>query len=615
MNMPAQDRPTSVHSTFAVRWPVDGQVSGGTPRHLRSGPFAWEAGDDHLHVTGVGRLAEIGACPQRGTDAASAALSACRRHGLNVADKLDGTYALAAYDSQRNVGVVAVDRFGTSPIYYATHGGWFAAASTPRAVCDILGIGRLISNEAILAYCYFHAVPAPLSIYAGVARLDIGEFLRLQKGRTEVGRWWNPEFDERRDFDFRVERSRFFEALRDGISESTRDVDPEHVGAFLSGGTDSSSIAGLLCEVLKRPARTFSIGFDVADYDERKYSRLAVERFGTDHTEHAVTPLEAEAAIDAVISAHEQPFGNSSAVPTYICARIAAERGIQIMLGGDGGDELFGGNERYAKQRVFAKYEYVPKQVRAALIDPLVRRLHPTRPALLRKAFSYVQQAGVPLPARLQTYNLLNRVGWTEIFNPDYLAAVDPSLPVRIEQTEWQRSEGADQLNRLLAYDFKFTLGDNDLPKVARMCEHAGVESAFPMLTRRVVDMSLRLPASQKLRGTELRYFFRKSLRGFLPDEIIDKSKHGFGMPFGTWMLQQRTLSLRALAAMEGLARRGIIRSDFTDRLAHAIRSEHAGFYGTLAWVLMVLEEWLVESERAHEIMIPPSMRSMPEGR
>ena len=391
------------------------------------------------------------------------------------------------------------------------------------------------------------------------------------------------------------------EALRQGVRECVEGVRREELGCFLSGGTDSSTISGLVTQAYGAPARTFSIGFDVARYDERHYSRVAARHFGTEHTEHVLTPDEADRAIDVLAATYEQPFGNSSAVPTYVCAKLAQQAGVRRMLGGDGGDELYGGNERYAMQWIFSLYGRVPGALRTGVLEPLL--FGPLKRIDLwpvRKARGYVEQARVPLPERLGAkYNLLNRFGATSVLSDWVLQAEGAFDPVEIEREVWRRCGAQSQVNRLLAYDFKFTLGDNDLPKVTRMCHAAGTEVAFPMLADAVTDHSLTLPPGQKLRGTRLRYFFREALRGFLPDEIIDKPKHGFGMPFGDWLLAQPRLAERARDALEGLAQRGLIRPSFLAELERTVRGGHAGYYGTMIWVLMMLELWLRNGQQA----------------
>jgi asparagine synthase (glutamine-hydrolysing) len=551
-------------------------------------------------VAVAGRIAYAardGRLPRTLLDCAESIASDWLIDGSEVLNRCDGEFALAVHNAASGEAIVAVDRFASRAMYVAHDDLRLAFGPDPKEVLATLGLPATLSNDAVYAYCYFHMIPAPLSIWKGVARLDVAESCEVVGGVVMRRSYWRPDFVEPRQFDFEHSKADFKGALKDAVARCVQDIDPDRVGCFLSGGTDSSTLAGMFREATGGPARTFSIGFDVDGYDERRYARIASAWFDTKHVEYVLTPQDVVEGVDVVARAFEQPFGNASAVPTFFCARLAKEHGIDRMLGGDGGDELFGGNERYAKQRVFGHYERLPEWFRASMLESwMLKPAMSGAPLPLRKASSYVQQAKVPLPDRLHTYNPLVRLGSRKVFEEDFLATLDPLVASRIETAVWTRSAPASQLNRLLAYDFKFTLGDNDLRKVGQMCEAAGLEAAYPMLAATLVDLSLRLPSSQKLHGSALRYFFKRALTGFLPDEIIKKPKHGFGMPFGEWMLRQPMLLELTSDAMAGLANRGILKHSLRVEILDAIRSQHAGYYGTVAWLATVLELWL----RAH---------------
>ena len=263
------------------------------------------------------------------------------------------------------------------------------------------------------------------------------------------------------------------------------------------------------------------------------------------------------------------------------------------MLAGDGGDELFGGNQRYADQYIFSFYERLPERLRRRVLEPAVPKARSSRFGLLRKLSSYVAQASVPLPARLQTYNSVVRFGPAEIFEPDFLADVDVERPQRVQDEQYGRAHAGSTLNRMLALDFKFTLADNDLRKVGRMCEVAGVEVRYPLLDDDIVDFSLRLPADYKVRGTRLRPFFKQALGDFLPAEILRKTKHGFGLPFGIWARDHPRLRALTYDMLAQLRQRRMVRPSYLDRLIRGHNDEHAAYFGGQMWVLMMLEQWL----------------------
>jgi asparagine synthase (glutamine-hydrolysing) len=382
----------------------------------------------------------------------------------------------------------------------------------------------------------------------------------------------------------------FLAALREGVATA---ADAGQCGAFLSGGTDSSTVAGLLAGETGKPARTYSIGFDAEGFDEMEYARLASRHFKTEHHEYYVTPEDVVRAIPAIAEAYDQPFGNASAIPTYFCARLAKGDGISRLLGGDGGDELFGGNARYAKQYQLSLYENIPASLRRALIETVVLRLPGgERLPLIRKARSYIEQASLPMPARYETYNLLERLGAANVFTADFLATVDPAHPHELMKDTYDAAHAGSLINRMLALDIKFTLADNDLPKVTRMCELAGVDITFPLLNESVVDFSATLPPALKLKGTKLRYFFKEALRDLLPNEIITKEKHGFGLPVGTWLQSHAPLRELAGDSLQRLKSRNIVRPEFIDSLFSDQMQNHAGYYGTMVWILMMLELW-----------------------
>ena len=288
---------------------------------------------------------------------------------------------------------------------------------------------------------------------------------------------------------------------------------------------------------------TYSIGFGADGFDEMEYARLAARRFGASAHEYYLKPDDILEAIPLIASTYDEPFANDSAVPTYFCAKQAARDGVKIMLAGDGGDEIFGGNERYAKQMVFEHYGRLPVFLRNHLIEPAVNSI-PGGDSLLpvRKLRSYIRQASIPLPERMESYNFIYRQPLNEMFEPEFLASVNPEIPKEMLRDAYFRADSEHPINRMLHLDLKFTLADNDLRKVSGMCEAAGIEVRYPLLNEALVNFSGRLPISYKIRGQRLRWFFKEALKDFLPREIITKTKHGFGLPFGVWALSHPPL-------------------------------------------------------------------------
>lgn len=509
-------------------------------------------------------------------------------HGAEILKRLAGDFSLAILDGTSRKALLATDRMGTRSLCYAADGHKLVFGSTLDAISAYPDSKRQIRRQAIYDYVHFHVIPGPDTAYVDRSRLEPANFLVWDSGRHHTAPYWSIEFveDEKRAFpDLKEE---FLALLRKSVAEAA-----EHgsTGAFLSGGTDSSTVAGMLRQVTGEAPRTFSIGFDAQGFDEVGYARIAARRFETRHKEYYVTPDDVVSAVPRIAAVHDQPFGNSSAVPTYYCAKLARGEGVDTLLGGDGGDELFGGNARYATQYLYSLYSDLPQPLRQTVLEPAFGLLPEI--GIVGKARRYMAHASLPMPARYDNYNLLQRLGPETVFTSEFLDGVCRAAPaVQVEQA--YRSSNADSLiNRMLALDFKYTLADNDLPKVVRSSELAGVDVRFPLLHDEVVAFSARLPPGLKLRGARLRYFFKKALQDFLPPEIITKTKHGFGMPFGRWLHSHEGLRQLAFESLSDLKRRDIVRAEFIDQLTGVHVKSHADYYGTMVWILMMLEQWL----------------------
>lgn len=514
--------------------------------------------------------------------------AAYRRWGKECLSRMHGSFSIAIVEPGSGTVLLAIDRLGIQRLCFAPHADGVVFGSTCDSVTAHPAIGRRISAQGMFNFLYHHMVPAPGTIYSGVEKLLPAQYLLYQNGQQTRGFYWEASWATPNTNNFDESRDTLKQLLRESVGSA---LDQTPTGAFLSGGTDSSTIAGMLTEVSGKPAETFSIGFEAEGFDEMEYARIAVSQFGTHAHEYYVTPDDVVAAIPLIAAAYDEPFGNASAVPTYFCALKAKEAGIAVMLAGDGGDEIFGGNTRYATQKVFEAYRYIPEGLRQSLIEPLAARL-PDLP-ILKKVSSYVRQARVPLPDRMEAYNFLHSVALDTIFSAEFLREVDPDAPLTTMREVYSRTRSDEMVNRMLHLDWKQTLADNDLRKVNRMCELAGVEVRYPLLDERMVDFAAQLPVDYKVRGQQLRWFFKAALRGFLPDEIINKSKHGFGLPFGLWMQRHAPLHDLATQSLRAFRARNILRPEYLDELSHLHQTGHASYYGAMIWVVMMLEQWL----------------------
>lgn len=515
--------------------------------------------------------------------------------GVAACISLSGPFALAILDEFSGAALLAVDRSGIHPLSYASQDHALFFASSHDAMLAHPAVRGAIDPQALYNYLYFHMVPGPATAYLGQQRLLPGEYLHVQQGKLCKGKYWDLHFREAPQASGAAQEQEFLRILRRAVQRSLGS-EAENTGAFLSGGTDSSSIAAIVGQVTGQSARTYSIGFDAPGYDEMAYARLAARHTGSSHHERYVTPDDVLAAIPQIAAIFDQPFGNASAIPAFYCAQMARQDGVTRLLGGDGGDELFGGNERYARQALLSRYERLPAMLRQAIIEPFLFRTHINKPwRLADKLRSYIEQASQPLPARMESYNLLQRYGYRTVLEDGFIETIDPGVgQAYLNGAYWQRQDlKLSQINQLLALDMRFTLADNDLPKVRKACELAGLEAVFPYLDDEMVVFAASLAPGDKLHGMQLRPFFKRALAGTLPAAILHKKKHGFGLPFGLWLHSHAGLRDFAFDNLSQLRRRGIVRPAFLDHLQDRLLLEHPAYHGTMVWILMMLEQWL----------------------
>ncbi len=563
--------------------------------HTCTGPQV--AGDESLSLVLKGRpvLAD-GPWRADGGSSAQALLQAYRMRGPRLLQVLHGSFALAILDGDGNRALLAIDRMGIERLAFAVCGQCLTFSTSAEAVATFPPIDAPVSEQGLFNYLLHHMVPAPNTIFKGVHKLRAGCCAVFERGRLSLERFWQPEFEETQGAPFESLRTE----LKTSLATAVRACEPgTQSGAFLSGGLDSSSVAGVLSEVGPHPTRTFSIGFGYPQYDELGYARIANARFGCEGHEYTVHGADIAETFPLIAQAYDEPFGNSSALPVYYCAKLARANGVNHLLAGDGGDELFAGNSRYVDQQVFEHYQRVPRVLRRALLEPLVARW-PERLAVwpLNKARGYIEKANIPLPIRLEAWNVIYRAGPAEFLHPDILAGIDPQAPLADMQELWNAAPCQSTLNRMLYYDWQYTLADNDLRKVETMCELAGVRVSYPMLHPEVVAMSLRVPPGLKMPSGALRDFYKRAMRGYLPDEIIEKKKHGFGLPFGLWLQESATLRDLIFGNLSSLRARRLMRPEFIDRLLQLHGKDDASYYGVFLWVLAMLEQWLTDHGR-----------------
>jgi asparagine synthase (glutamine-hydrolysing) len=306
-----------------------------------------------------------------------------------------------------------------------------------------------------------------------------------------------------------------------------------------------------------------------------------------------VTASDCFKAIPGMIRSFDEPFGNSSAIATYFCARLAAENGVKTLLAGDGGDELFGGNEWYGTDKIFQLYQDVPGVLRKGLVEPLLGLL-PFKNGLVGKARRYVRRSNLPAFERIMSYHFLCAHAPEEIFEAGFIDALNGYGVLDIPSRYYREAPAKEHLDRLMYQDLKVVIGDSDLPKVTCMSELAGIRSRFPFLDRAVAEFSGRIPAGLKVKGFEKRYLFKRAFRKLLPVEIIQKKKHGFGIPVSEWMKtdpKMRELARDTLLSQRAFER-GYFRREFIDDLFRKYDADDSSYYGDTIWSFLATELW-----------------------
>jgi asparagine synthase (glutamine-hydrolysing) len=507
-------------------------------------------------------------------------------------EQLQGAFAIAIWDEAQQRLLLAVDRLGFKSVFWKRERQRFLFASRVGAVRAGQVLPAEINAQAVTQFLLFSVVPAPLSIFKGVWRLSPGLLLTFEGGGVKTTRYWDATYPEDMGREERYWSQRLREEMRGAVHRHLNDCDLEKTGSYLSGGTDSSSVTAFMAERIK-PAKTFSISFPIKGFNEIEFARTVATRFQTSHHERCLSPADAADAIPKLIRYYDEPFANSSAIASYQCALLARENGVDTLFAGDGGDELFGGNARYADDKRFALYHSVPGWMRRTLIEPISRML-PATDGKLSLPRRYIRRAQIANPRRILSYNLFLNVEAQEIFEADFLQHSPESAFLSIAEEHFRFADATSELNRLLYMDVKMTLADNDLRKVSGTAEMAGIRVRYPLLDTRLVEFSGRIPAHLKLKGMEKRYIFKQAMKGILPDQVLYKKKHGFGVPLGEWFLRDARLKSLVQDVLNDprTQQRGYFRRPFLDKLTGLHKQENAGFYGEIIWYLVALELW-----------------------
>jgi asparagine synthase (glutamine-hydrolysing) len=507
-----------------------------------------------------------------------------------LARRLDGMFAFATWDGRRERLVLGRDRMGKKPLHFWRAPHAFVFASEIKGVLAHPDVPCELDEEALDAYVTFGYVPTPHTFFAGVKSLPPGHVLTLEPGGEPlIERYWHlqiPGLDgapERLDLGMDEAAAEVRRLLTDAIRR--RLIADVPLGAFLSGGIDSSAIVALMAGVMGEPVKTFTIGFDDRDgFDERRFARVVAERFGTEHHEDVVHPNAVD-LVERLVWHHDQPFGDSSAVPTFLLNQ-AARKHVTVALSGDGGDELFGGYERFAAGLVVDRVLSVPRPVRTAgrrLLDALPATALRGRIGSAQR-FSGVVEEGMPW-AYLSWISYVPERWRQRLLN-------DPCDWARREYAQlWQQTAGAHHLDRLLALNMETYLLDDLLVKMDRTSMAHSLEVRSPFLDTELVEFASRLTPSLKVRGLSLKRVLKRAVADLLPADILTRPKHGFGVPLDRWFREDLGSYSRSMLG-PGARVRGHVNGDAIDQLL-AEHQAARGRHGHALWTLLTLELFL----------------------
>jgi asparagine synthase (glutamine-hydrolysing) len=516
-----------------------------------------------------------------------AIVHAYEEFGASCVEHLRGMFAFAIWDARARRLFIARDRAGEKPLYHTlTPEGTFVFGSELKCLLEHREVRREVDPEALDAYLTFGYVPDPLAIFRGVEKLPPGHTLTLEGGRVSVAQYWDfayePVTDARPAEDY-------LEELRALLDESVRMrlIADVPLGAFLSGGVDSSAVVALMARAADRPVKTFSIGFNEDSYNELRYARVAAREFRTEHHEFVVTP-EICSVVDELVWHFDEPFADSSAIPTYVVSKMAREH-VKVVLSGDGGDELFAGYTRYVTDRRRSGFARLPRFIRRGLMQRAGRAL--PHGAWGRNFIHNV--AFDALDRYVEDISLFTRLNKQSLYAAGFRTRLSDwrdAAPARFREHA-ARARTGDPLDALLYLDSKTYLPGDILTKVDRMSMAASLEARVPLLDHKLIEFVTRIPAAHKMNGTQTKHIFKLALGGLVPAAILERTKQGFGVPIERWINERLRERVRGTLEEARTRQRGL----FEQRYVNLLLDEHERRrrdHSHELWALFMLELW-----------------------
>src|SRR3989440_6900774 len=508
----------------------------------------------------------------------------CPRH-------LRGMFAFAIWDSRKQELFLARDRVGKKPLLYSKTGGAFLFGSEFSALLVHPSVGREVNREAIHDYLSFMCVPAPQTAYRDIRKLEPGHSLTLKSdGEIKIERYWQPDFSKKIKITEEEAGERALGLLREAVRVRLMSEVP--LGAFLSGGVDSSAVVALMAEESGAPVKTFSIGFDEQDFSELHHARRVAERVGAEHHEFIVRP-DAMEVLPLLVEHYGEPYADSSAIPTYYVSR-ETRRHVTVALNGDGGDECFAGYERYAAMRLAERYRKLPAPLREGVIKQAVNLLPSSeaRRSRVRSVKRFLQAASLPPVERyLRWTSVLDRAAKDELYTDEFRHQMAGHDPARWLSPWFAQANGAGVVDASLLTDTMTYLPNDLLVKVDIASMAVSLEARSPFLDHHVIEFAASLPEKFKLRGLTTKYLLKRVLKKLVPMENLNRPKMGFGVPIGHWFRNQMKKFLGETLLSDRALKRGFFKSAEVKRMFE-LHTRGQQDYAHQLWTLLMLELW-----------------------
>src|SRR5882762_8768828 len=519
-----------------------------------------------------------------------AIIHAYDRYGSDCARHLRGMFAFAIWDERTQELFLARDRVGKKPLLYAQVNGQLIFGSEFSALLLHPEISRDILPEALDYYLSFMCVPAPLTAYRAIKKLEPGHSLRWRKGEIKIERYWQPDFSRKLKISEAEAGERLIEILREAVR--LRLISDVPLGAFLSGGIDSSAVVALMSEESSEPIKTFSIGFEEQDFSEVHHARRVAKHVGADHHEFIVRP-DALEVLPILVEHYGEPYADSSAVPTYYVARETRKH-VTVALNGDGGDESFAGYERYAAMRLAEKYHRIPAVLRDRVLRQAIELMpsSETERGRIRDVKRFVQAASLPKVERyLRWVSVFDAEAKQDLFTESFARQTQGVSAAGMLGPWFARANGSGIVDAALLTDLMTYLPNDLLVKVDIATMANSLEARSPFLDHHVIEFAASLPEKYKLHGLTTKYLLKKVLKQLLPAENLSRRKMGFGVPIGHWFRGELQPFLRETILSQSALKRGLFKPDAVKRLVELhTRSEQD--YSHQLWTLLMLELW-----------------------